>query len=61
MVEVAYHTGLVLITGGNTFGMFWYALVATYIVLLDWPSALLVRYSPEKQAAPYRAFRFELG
>lgn len=49
LVGVAYHTGLVLITGGNTFGMFWYALVATYIALLDWPSGLLVRYNPERR------------
>src|SRR6185437_12934442 len=42
LVGVAYHTGLVLITGGSTFGMFWYALVATYIALLDWPGGLLV-------------------
>jgi hypothetical protein len=46
-VGVSYHTGLVLITGGNTFGMFWYALVATYIALLQWPVRLVVNYETQ--------------
>jgi hypothetical protein len=49
VVGVSYHTGLVLITGGSTFNMFWYALVATYIALLRWPTPLLVGYNPERR------------
>jgi hypothetical protein len=48
-VGVSYHTGLVLITGGSTFNMFWYALVATYIALLHWPTGLVVGYNPERR------------
>jgi hypothetical protein len=48
LIGISYHTGLVLITGGSTFNMFWFALVATYIALLDWPSRLLVSYNPER-------------
>lgn len=48
-VGVSYHTGLVLITGGSTFNMFWYALAATYIALLRWPTALVVGYHPERR------------
>lgn len=48
-VGVAYHTGLVLLTVGQTFGFFWYALMASYLALLNWPSAEIgVRYSPAK-------------
>lgn len=46
-VGVSYHTGMVLITGGSTFGMFWYALVATYIALLQWPVRLVVNYDTQ--------------
>jgi hypothetical protein len=46
-VGVSYHTGLVLITGGSTFGVFWYALVATYIALLQWPVRLVVNYNTQ--------------
>jgi hypothetical protein len=46
---VSYHTGLVLMTGGSTFNMFWYALVATYIALLRWPTGLVVGYLPERK------------
>jgi Vitamin K-dependent gamma-carboxylase len=46
-VGVSYHTGLVLITGGSTFGMFWYALVATYIALLRWPVRMAVNYNTQ--------------
>jgi hypothetical protein len=49
IVGVSYHTGLVLITGGSTFNMFWFALVATYIALLDWPRGVLVRYNPARK------------
>jgi len=49
LVGVSYHTGLVLLTGGSTFGMFWYALVATYVSLLHWPGGLVIRYNPEKR------------
>jgi hypothetical protein len=48
VVGVSYHAGLVLITGGSTFNMFWYALVATYIALLQWPTVLVVGYNPER-------------
>lgn len=48
-VGMSYHTGLVLITGGSTFNMFWYALAATYIALLRWPTALVVGYNPERR------------
>ena len=48
-VGVAYHTGLVLITGGWTFNMFWYAAVATYIALLEWPRRGDIVYSPERR------------
>jgi hypothetical protein len=34
---VAYHTGLVAITLGNTFGVFWYSAVASYIAVMPWP------------------------
>jgi len=48
-VGVGYHTGLVTMTKGWTFGMFWYALTATYVALLEWPTApVVVRYSPTK-------------
>jgi hypothetical protein len=46
-VGVSYHTGLVLITGGSTFNMFWYALVATYIALLQWPVRMVANYNPQ--------------
>jgi hypothetical protein len=46
-VGVSYHTGLVLITGGSTFNMFWYALVATYIALLQWPVRMVVNYNSQ--------------
>jgi hypothetical protein len=47
-VGIGYHTGLVLITQGSTFGMFWYALMASYLALLAWPrSTVLVRYRSE--------------
>jgi hypothetical protein len=49
-VGVAYHTGLVLITR-STFGMFWYALMGTYLTLLTWPrSEVFVSYRPDKAA-----------
>jgi hypothetical protein len=47
-VGIGYHTGLVLITQGSTFGMFWYALMGSYLALLAWPrSQVLVRYRSE--------------
>ena len=44
---VAYHTLLLTLTG-STFNMFWYALMASYIALLQWPSEVLVRYTPSR-------------
>jgi hypothetical protein len=35
---LAYHTGLTTVTG-HTFGMFWYAMLATYVMLMPWPAA----------------------
>jgi hypothetical protein len=48
-VGVCYHTGLVLITGGNTFDMFWYAMIATYVTLVHWPIGLVVNFNPERR------------
>jgi hypothetical protein len=54
-VGVAYHSGLALLTG-ITFGMFWYALVASYVALLEWPSSpVVVSYSPAR--SPHRRLR----
>ena len=48
-VGVAYHTGLVLLTVGQTFGFFWYALMGSYVALMKWPSEeIVVRYTPAK-------------
>src|SRR5262245_711316 len=48
-VGVGYHTGLVVLTHGSTFGLFWYASTATYVALLEWPtSPILVWYRPTK-------------
>lgn len=48
-VGIGYHTGLVLITLGSTFGMFWYALMGSYLALLAWPrSEVLVRYRSDR-------------
>jgi Vitamin K-dependent gamma-carboxylase len=44
---VTYHTLLLTLTG-STFNMFWYALMAGYIALLQWPSEVLVRYTPSR-------------
>jgi hypothetical protein len=33
----AYHTGLTTITAGNTFGLFWYTMLASYLMLMAWP------------------------
>ena len=49
IVGVTYHTGLVLITAGSTFGMFWYAMMASYIALLHWPTEPVVSYHPERR------------
>ncbi len=35
---LAYHTGLTTITA-HTFGMFWYAMLASYVMLMPWPAA----------------------
>jgi hypothetical protein len=48
-VSAGFHTVLVVVTGGWTFGMFWYALIATYLVLLDWPSSLIITYNPRRR------------
>jgi hypothetical protein len=37
LVAVAYHSSLLLVTG-RTFGMFWYAVLAACIALLQWPA-----------------------
>jgi hypothetical protein len=34
---LAYHTGLTTITA-HTFGMFWYAMLGTYVMLMPWPA-----------------------
>lgn len=40
---VAYHTGLFLITG-RTFGLFWFAILSSYLAFVAWPAApILVR------------------
>lgn len=41
---VAYHTGLLLFTG-RTFGMFYFALLSSYLAFVEWPrSQVLVRH-----------------
>jgi hypothetical protein len=35
---LAYHTGLTTVTA-HTFGMFWYAMLASYVMLMPWPAA----------------------
>jgi hypothetical protein len=35
---LAYHTGLTTLTA-HTFGLFWYAMFATYVMLMPWPDA----------------------
>jgi hypothetical protein len=35
----AYHTGLTTITAGQTFGLFWYTMLASYLMLMAWPEA----------------------
>jgi hypothetical protein len=45
---VAYHTALVLATG-RTFGMFWFAALASYLAFVDWsprPDVSSSRWGP---------------
>jgi hypothetical protein len=39
---VAYHSSL-LIVAGRTFGLFWFALLASYLAFVDWPVKATVR------------------
>lgn len=49
LVGITFHTGLVLLTMGNTFGVFWYALIGTYLSLLKWPGKVVVTFNPTKK------------
>jgi hypothetical protein len=46
VLGAAYHTGLVVLTWGSTFNMFWPATLATFLALMQWPDSVTVRYTP---------------
>ncbi|HET9452515.1 MAG TPA: HTTM domain-containing protein, partial [Aggregicoccus sp.] len=46
VVIVAYHTGIVLLTLGEAFDIFWSALCLSCVALMQWPEGVTVRYTP---------------
>jgi hypothetical protein len=46
VVGVVWHTTLLLI-GGSTFGIFYYAMLITYLAFIDWPSSVVLKYSAD--------------
>jgi hypothetical protein len=46
VVLVAYHTGILLLTLGEAFDIFWSALCLSCVALMQWPAAITVRYTP---------------
>ncbi len=51
VLGAAYHTGLVVLTWGSTFNMFWAAMLGTYLALMQWPASVTVRYA---SASPWQ-------
>ncbi|HET9449637.1 MAG TPA: HTTM domain-containing protein [Aggregicoccus sp.] len=49
VLGAAYHTGLVVLTWGSTFNMFWPATLATFLALMEWPASVTVRYAPSSR------------
>ena len=55
-VGVSFHTGLVLITGGGTFNMFWFVLSSNLYCDAPLANAAHGRLQPRTETTPHRAF-----